>query len=213
MPDGWEVRYELDPVTPSAELDTDNDGKTDLVEYKAGTDPTKKETLSPNSGSAYDSNLFIILGIVIVVVILGVLLGFMFLKKRKGDGQAGIDNATEPFASSEQSGYQQYPELQQMQQQQQQPSQVPQDLFYIQSELDYIPIQPPPYGQQTQYMAQPNEQNQQLPQLEVQAEYIPPQQVPGFVPQELYPNPETKATELKGSLYIENNNSYPYSYQ
>jgi hypothetical protein len=203
MPDGWEIRYELDPVTPSAEIDTDGDGITDLAEYKAGTNPTKKETYGNSAGSGFDLSLFVILGIVIVVVILSVLLGLMFLKKRKGDGQPS---------------YPQYPEQQQIQppppqQQPQAQVQAPQEQFYTQSEPDYIPIQPPPYGQQEQYSTVPPEQTYQASQPEVRSEYIPPHQVPGFVPQEVYPNTDSLVPESKGSPEIAYNNSNPYSYE
>jgi hypothetical protein len=41
MPDNWESQYGLDPSDPSdASADPDNDGKTNLQEYQAGTDPT-----------------------------------------------------------------------------------------------------------------------------------------------------------------------------
>ncbi|RLI00570.1 hypothetical protein DRO31_08490, partial [Candidatus Bathyarchaeota archaeon] len=40
MPDGWEVRYGLDPLNASdASLDLDGDGLTNLEEYRRGTDP------------------------------------------------------------------------------------------------------------------------------------------------------------------------------
>lgn len=44
MPDDWEGRYDLDPLDPSdAELDEDDDGYTNLEEYREGSDPTEKE--------------------------------------------------------------------------------------------------------------------------------------------------------------------------
>ena len=40
MPDGWEVSYQLDPLVDDSDLDKDNDGKTNLEEYEAGTNPS-----------------------------------------------------------------------------------------------------------------------------------------------------------------------------
>jgi hypothetical protein len=48
MPDAWEEQYQLDPKDPSdASLDADDDGVSNLNEYKRGTDP-----LSPSSSAA-----------------------------------------------------------------------------------------------------------------------------------------------------------------
>jgi hypothetical protein len=45
MPDGWEVRYALNPTDPSdAPLDADGDGLTNLQEYLNHTDPTNPDT-------------------------------------------------------------------------------------------------------------------------------------------------------------------------
>ena len=39
MDDGWEVAHGLNPLVNDANLDTDGDGFSNLVEHKAGTDP------------------------------------------------------------------------------------------------------------------------------------------------------------------------------
>ena len=39
LPDDWEHENDTDPLTPSADDDPDNDGKTNLEEYLYGTDP------------------------------------------------------------------------------------------------------------------------------------------------------------------------------
>ena len=40
MPNGWEIRYGLDPRDPSdADLDSDGDGLTNLREYRLGRSP------------------------------------------------------------------------------------------------------------------------------------------------------------------------------
>ena len=45
MDDSWETSFGLDPTDPSdANLDGDNDGKTNLQEFNEGTNPTVDET-------------------------------------------------------------------------------------------------------------------------------------------------------------------------
>jgi hypothetical protein len=45
MPDSWETRFGLNPHDPGdAVLDNDGDALSNLAEYQAGTDPTKKDT-------------------------------------------------------------------------------------------------------------------------------------------------------------------------
>ena len=45
LPDGWEVQYGLDPLDPASDNgaagDPDNDGRTNLEEYLAGTNPVE----------------------------------------------------------------------------------------------------------------------------------------------------------------------------
>ncbi len=48
MPDEWEVKYGFNKNDPAdAELDFDNDGFSNLAEYKAGTDPTDPKSHPP----------------------------------------------------------------------------------------------------------------------------------------------------------------------
>lgn len=44
MEDGWEVNNELNPLVNDANIDSDNDGAFNYIEYKLGTDPN-----NPNS--------------------------------------------------------------------------------------------------------------------------------------------------------------------
>lgn len=43
MPDDWEIRHGFDPFTPDGHLDADGDGRTNLEEYNAGTNPRGAE--------------------------------------------------------------------------------------------------------------------------------------------------------------------------
>ena len=57
MPDGWEIRYGLDPNDASdAALDCDGDGATNLEEFMAGTDPC--DTTPPTIVSAATTSTF-----------------------------------------------------------------------------------------------------------------------------------------------------------
>lgn len=51
MPDGWEVLNSLDPLLDDAALDYDSDGRNNLMEYQAGTNPRAAEVLDaePNN--------------------------------------------------------------------------------------------------------------------------------------------------------------------
>ncbi len=44
MPDDWEEKYGLDSGFDDADEDEDNDGLTNLEEYKKGTDPTNRDS-------------------------------------------------------------------------------------------------------------------------------------------------------------------------
>jgi hypothetical protein len=46
MPDGWEAAYRLDPLANDAADDPDKDGKTNLEEYRDGTDPNPRKAAS-----------------------------------------------------------------------------------------------------------------------------------------------------------------------
>ena len=49
MPDWWEIVYGLDPVTPDAGLDPDGDGRSNLAEYNAGTNPFVDDWAGPSA--------------------------------------------------------------------------------------------------------------------------------------------------------------------
>ena len=46
MPDGWEVRYSLDPLNPAdAGIDSDSDGYSNIIEYLHGSIPNDSESI------------------------------------------------------------------------------------------------------------------------------------------------------------------------
>ena len=44
MPDGWEITYELNPLTADGEADLDDDGLPNFREFRASTDPHNKDS-------------------------------------------------------------------------------------------------------------------------------------------------------------------------
>jgi hypothetical protein len=44
MPDGWEARYGLDPYRDDAMADADQDGVTNIAEFRKGTLPSDKRS-------------------------------------------------------------------------------------------------------------------------------------------------------------------------
>ena len=49
MPDAWEIAHGLNPLVANASGDPDGDGRTNLEEYNAGTDPQVNDWLGPTS--------------------------------------------------------------------------------------------------------------------------------------------------------------------
>ncbi len=83
MNDSWEAAYSgiLDPKDPTdADDDPDGDGKTNLEEFQAGTDPTEKDA----STDTFEYSWLIILLIVVIVVIV-IIAGIMYYIKRDSE--------------------------------------------------------------------------------------------------------------------------------
>ncbi len=79
MPDDWEEQYGLDPKDPhDADEDKDGDGRSNLEEYRKGTDPNKKD-----AEEGILSSFMMILIIIIVIVVIVIVLGFILRKRGK----------------------------------------------------------------------------------------------------------------------------------
>ncbi|MFW3145989.1 MAG: SBBP repeat-containing protein [Thermoplasmatota archaeon] len=89
MPDEWEVRYGLDPLTPSADNDADGDGLTDKEEYDKGTDPTRKEG---------GSQLWLWLIIAAVAVVLIIIVLIVVARKRSKKEPEAMVREEVPYA-------------------------------------------------------------------------------------------------------------------
>ena len=83
MPDYWEEEYNFDINDPTdADEDTDNDGFTNLEEFKAGTDPldeNSKPFIAKEEESDFIAWILIIFGLVLIIA--GVV--FLFLEQKK----------------------------------------------------------------------------------------------------------------------------------
>jgi|GEM_PF-2788895 len=77
IPDEWEMKYDLDPLDPSdAGEDPDNDGKTNLEEFRSGSDP--RSTTEDESSIL----IFLIVMIVGVMLILALVVYAVFQRNR-----------------------------------------------------------------------------------------------------------------------------------
>jgi hypothetical protein len=78
MPDEWEIKYDLDPKNPDdAEGDLDEDGISNLDEYRDGTDPGNED----DNGISFLTAVFIV--IALSVLVLGGLIIFAVVQRKK----------------------------------------------------------------------------------------------------------------------------------
>jgi hypothetical protein len=78
MPDEWEIKYDLDPKDPTdAEGDLDEDGVSNLDEYRDGTDPGNED----DNGISFLTAVFIV--IALSVLVLGGLIIFAVVQRKK----------------------------------------------------------------------------------------------------------------------------------
>jgi hypothetical protein len=82
MPDDWELKYDLDPKDPNDALgDLDDDGKSNLEEYREGSDPRGKgdEVLSFQTA--------VLIVVALSVIVLTALIAFALVQRKKMEDQ------------------------------------------------------------------------------------------------------------------------------
>jgi hypothetical protein len=83
MPDAWEAQYGLDPYDPrDASQDLDSDGTSNLEEYTAGTNPTKKMSSPSEILDRLQENWMYLVGSIAACVII-VMLAYYGIRRRK----------------------------------------------------------------------------------------------------------------------------------
>ncbi|MCK5561977.1 MAG: hypothetical protein KAJ51_15365, partial [Thermoplasmata archaeon] len=84
MPDAWENKYGLNKYDPNdANVDSDNDGKSNLDEFINGTDPTEKNV---KDGKEEDYIGYIIGAIIVLIIII-----FLYILKSRRDDKSKED--------------------------------------------------------------------------------------------------------------------------
>ena len=88
LPDAWEMEW-LKSLQYGPNDDPDEDGKTNIEEQLAGTDPMKKPTTKKDGDDKAADNSMMIAGaaIAVVVIVIVLLLLMMMMKKKKGGGK------------------------------------------------------------------------------------------------------------------------------
>ena len=83
MPDWWEKQYNLDPEDPTdAHLDNDNDGFTNLEEYRHGTNPNK-DIFSENAVVRLKQNIGYLSGSIVAFIFVVLSTVFMIWRKKE----------------------------------------------------------------------------------------------------------------------------------
>jgi hypothetical protein len=95
LPDWWEEKYfgesKINEVGPSS--DPDEDGFTNLEEYLAGTNPTRKGShpAEPEiEDEEEDNNMATLAGIIVVIIII-IVIFILFIKKKSRDWKVEVD--------------------------------------------------------------------------------------------------------------------------
>lgn len=82
LPDNWEIEHNLNPLVDDADLDPDEDGKSNLEEFLAGEDPNENTNLtSPTTTTSVDIAPIIILSTVSIFAVLVVVIARFRLRK------------------------------------------------------------------------------------------------------------------------------------
>jgi hypothetical protein len=95
LPDTWEMDN-FGTLDYGANDDPDDDGKTNLQEYNAGTDPNKKASETEDDG---DMTMVIVIVVVVIVVVVLVLL-FMMMKGKGGKKEPETKEPEQPSTST-----------------------------------------------------------------------------------------------------------------
>jgi hypothetical protein len=95
LPDWWEEEYfgesKINEVGPSS--DPDEDGFTNLEEYEAGTDPTRKSDHPPESEpeeEEEDNTMYAVIGIIVIFIIF-IILFMIFIRKKSREWKEDVD--------------------------------------------------------------------------------------------------------------------------
>jgi len=101
MPDSWELLYGLDPEDPSdASLDPDEDGISNLDEYKGGTSPTSADVEASDAGDESETPVWawiaVAAAVILAVIVIILLMGRGGKKEElEGSGEYPEENDTE----------------------------------------------------------------------------------------------------------------------
>jgi hypothetical protein len=86
MEDGWEVHFGLDPLIDDSKKDPDNDGYSNLAEFRGNTDPTDKNDNLGNPDYTSRNILYFTITIFILsLIILSVVLSLKILKDKRNE--------------------------------------------------------------------------------------------------------------------------------
>ncbi len=92
MPDGWEVDYGLNPLVNDSYDDLDNDGYSNLEEYKSNTLPNDSNSIPKEEKEKEDNYVLVIIAITVVIIVIILLLALLIRRTRGPE----LDKVGEP---------------------------------------------------------------------------------------------------------------------